>query len=370
MKPETVRLDREGSLTRYYFLDGLRGWAALIVMILHVFFGSLPFADFGFLRMDIWWSFNGNYMVGLFFVVSGFALSISYIRNGDRSLLVRMAAGRYFRLLIPIMATCILVSLFLNAGMFPAPADRTPTYAGHYGFAPTISHLVWFSFIGVFFDFSFAETYAGPLWTMSYELLASYALLFLLFVSPGRRWRVIAGVAISGYFLVTGSYYSLFFIGALAAEAYVVVNDRGLNNGRVVWMLGASLLVGGYVFTRFAPASTIVLLVSVSLWFCGTMLNPAMRAFMETPFSRFLGVISFPLYLIHEAMIVAVGMPVYVGADSAWGRALAGILAAAASLALAYAGTPVNKLAIVVSRRVGNAAALLLGQGGRRREPA
>jgi peptidoglycan/LPS O-acetylase OafA/YrhL len=38
---------------------------------------------------------------------------------------------------------------------------------------------------------------------------------------------------------------------------------------------------------------------------------------MSSRFSSFLGNVSFPLYLVHESMIVAVGGRIYVGASSA-----------------------------------------------------
>lgn len=349
------------SKMRFAFLDGLRGWAALIVMLLHVFFGSLPAGDVSALNMGLWWSFNGNYMVGLFFVVSGFALSIAYLINGDRIQLLRIAGGRYFRLLLPILATCLLVSLLLNLGAFPAPEDRTAAYRDHYGFDPTVGHLIWFSFFGVFFDFDFFNAYAGPLWTMSYELIGSYGILLLLAISPNRQWRTGLGIAAAGYLLANESYYSLFFIGVLAAELYAYLDRAGRMSRKTLLVTSLGLLAAGYVLPRLLPASSAALLVAVTLWFFGSMLNPAMRLFLESRFSRFLGFISFPLYLVHEAMIVAVGMPIYMAADTLWGRLLAGFLTAGAAILLALAFTPVNTAAMVLSRRVGNAFVRSLG---------
>src|SRR5262245_43932704 len=80
---------------RFGFLDGLRGWAAVIVLFHHVFVDGLPANDF--MADRLFWAriffMNGTFAVCLFFVISGFSLSISYLQTGDERGLARMAAG-------------------------------------------------------------------------------------------------------------------------------------------------------------------------------------------------------------------------------------------------------------------------------------
>jgi peptidoglycan/LPS O-acetylase OafA/YrhL len=94
-------------------------------------------------------------------------------------------------------------------------------------------------------------------------------------------------------------------------------------------------------------------MTGVTLWFLGTMLLPPMRSFMSSRFSLFLGKISFPLYLVHESMIVAVGGRIYVGASSAWTMLLADLATVATSLLLAMAFVQVDNLGKVLSRKTG-----------------
>ena len=82
---------------RLRFLDGLRGWAAVVVLLHHVFIDGLP-AN-GFMADRTLWAkvffVNGTLAVCVFFVISGFSLSIRYLDRGDGGTLARIAAGRY-----------------------------------------------------------------------------------------------------------------------------------------------------------------------------------------------------------------------------------------------------------------------------------
>ena len=89
---------------------------------------------------------NGTFAVCLFFVISGFSLSISYLQTGDERGLARMAAGRYVRLAIPIFAICSITYLLLGLNIIPPSAERphpldifgtfTPSVAGAVLFCP------------------------------------------------------------------------------------------------------------------------------------------------------------------------------------------------------------------------------------------
>jgi peptidoglycan/LPS O-acetylase OafA/YrhL len=61
-------------VNRIKFLDGLRGWAAVFVLLYHVFCESIPFdPDFGE-RLQSLIPFSGAIAIFIFFLVSGFSL--------------------------------------------------------------------------------------------------------------------------------------------------------------------------------------------------------------------------------------------------------------------------------------------------------
>jgi peptidoglycan/LPS O-acetylase OafA/YrhL len=107
-KSESKSASMGRGATRFRFLDGLRGWAAVVVLLHHLFVDGLPANSFMADRA-LWakvFFLNGTLAVGVFFVISGFSLSIRYLETGDGGALGRVAAGRYLRLALPIFAIC------------------------------------------------------------------------------------------------------------------------------------------------------------------------------------------------------------------------------------------------------------------------
>lgn len=108
---------------RYVFLDGLRGWASVAVMFYHLFIEVFPYSRPVARFLAHLLPFNGTVAVYSFFVISGFSLSISYIRKPDNLALARMGVSRYPRLAIPILAACTVVYLMMLVGAI-LPAAR------------------------------------------------------------------------------------------------------------------------------------------------------------------------------------------------------------------------------------------------------
>ena len=68
----------ESGPQRLRFLDGVRGWAAVVVLLYHIFIDGLPANSFMADRA-LWgkvFFLNGTLAVCVFFVVSGFSLSV------------------------------------------------------------------------------------------------------------------------------------------------------------------------------------------------------------------------------------------------------------------------------------------------------
>ena len=106
--------------SKFDFLDGLRGWAALIVFILHshIFLWICPTDNFMAKR----WFYgtparlceDGASAICLFFILSGFVLSYKFFMdpNNRYKYLVEAANWRYFRLVTPVFFS-VLFSFIL-----------------------------------------------------------------------------------------------------------------------------------------------------------------------------------------------------------------------------------------------------------------
>ncbi|MGA9323479.1 MAG: acyltransferase family protein, partial [Xanthobacteraceae bacterium] len=146
----------ERGATRLRVLDGLRGWAAVVVLLHHVFIDGLP-ANAFMADRALWakvFFLNGTLAVSVFFVISGFSLSIRYLETGNGGALGRIAAGRYLRLALPIFAICAITYVLLVLGLIPPAAQRPAPLDQFLAFTPTIERLMSFSLWNVFVAYS------------------------------------------------------------------------------------------------------------------------------------------------------------------------------------------------------------------------
>ena len=151
-------------MKRLHFVDGLRGWAAVAVLLCHLFIQLFPYSPQVAVLLAQLLPFSGAAAVYVFFVISGFVLSIRYVETKDSDGLARMAASRYLRLALPIFVGCSIVHFFLVSGIIPAADDRHAPWSYLLRFEPTTWHLLKFSFVDVFFNFSEQQAYILPLW--------------------------------------------------------------------------------------------------------------------------------------------------------------------------------------------------------------
>jgi len=284
---------------RLRFLDGLRGWAAIVVLFHHIFIDGLPANDIMADRA-LWakvFFLNGMLAVCVFFVVSGFSLSIRYLETGDDRALVRIAAGRYLRLALPILAVCAITYALLIVGIIPLAAQRPPPLDEFLAFRPTIDGLLKFSLFNVFVSYSGAESYDPPLWTMCYEFFGSFmvfAIIPLLRTSRFRRWLLVLTAAALA---AIQSYFALFFAGILIADL-VRQSDRRTSTN----LIGAGLCAAGVILLAAGWSGAGYIVVAACLTAGVAFCQPVRRLF-ENRLGDFLGWISFPLYLVQAAVI-------------------------------------------------------------------
>lgn len=346
---------------RLAFLDGTRGWAALVVVVYHIFCSGLALNPFFRDELSNWAPFNGNLAVAVFFALSGFALSLRFVTDGDRIALGRMAIGRYPRLAIPIAAACaiVLIGQYLNV-ILPVEARPQP-FRTMLTLGPDPIHFIRFVTFDVFFNYRAADTYIGPLWTMSYELAGSFIVVGLLMALGSWRFRPAAiGVAMA-ILIVSGHYYlSLFVAGMLLAELWTRTNGAG-NSPVALGLL--TIAVAAPVLTRSSIPGVAIGGAAV---LAAVLLSPHAQRVLSSPLSRWLGRISFPLYLVHGPVMWMVGLHI-VPQDESLLAILARLVLVALSLAAAAAFTPINDFAIAVSHRLGR---LILPPGGAILKPA
>ncbi|HEX2053186.1 MAG TPA: acyltransferase [Actinomycetota bacterium] len=370
---------------RYRSLDGVRGLAAFAVVVCHCFLTipalaqayvdpnvmdrTSPSGIAAFSPLHVAWA--GTEAVYLFFVLSGFVLTLPFARANPASW-----AGYYpkriLRLYLPVWAAFVLA--FAGLSLFPRefPAEASLWLHAHVPALPAraiVDDLL---------------LYRGPglsnsaLWSLRFEVL--FSLLLPVYVFAGRKLpklnvlkAVLLMAAVLGYSgtgLSARFFLPMFGFGCLMAiERERLANlgeaiDR-LRFGRAVWWavtLAALLLLNSYWTVRgmtsdpsalafWVPVSRGLIVAGACLAIFAAVAGPA--RWLETAPLQWLGTRSFSLYLVHEPIVVSAA--VALGGTPT----LPVILAVAVPISLAVAEVfyrvverPSQRLGRLVSQRV------------------
>jgi peptidoglycan/LPS O-acetylase OafA/YrhL len=334
----TISPKRDGSL------ETLRGVASVIVLVTHTviaFFPSLygTFGEsdpaFSLRRTPFFALLNGQAAVVFFFVLSGFVLTHRYFATHDSDIIWRGMIKRWPRLAAPTLIVVLVawVGFVFNVYWYREASAlfKTPwleSFGGGFPELAVVSNF-WFALAdGAILSFlRRGSQYNSNLWTMTYELSGSLMIFMFAIAAVKLRWlhvglRVLL-VAIA--FIVAGSIsplFSAFIFGAVLSWVYVVKPIQvtpliaciglliafylaGYSPGSrpYNWLtkIGAGIQYGQYVWI-FASAIAIV-----SVEGCHVLAKT-----LSGRLGRFLGTMSFPIYLAQIVVICSIGSYAYV----------------------------------------------------------
>ncbi len=326
--------------SKLIYLDGIRGFAAFCVFLHHFglafytayfnYFQSsahLPGAleiRYGHSLLSVFT--NGNYWVCVFFVLSGFVLSQKYFNTQSLEDLVSGAQRRFLRLYIPVAFTITLSFILICAHLL---YNKPVAVIAHseWWFGPFTSYP---DCLAQYRDSVLYKTMLGgdstfdtTLWTMAIEFFGSLLVFAYLALTHGTRNRVGALLIMLLYCYLTDSVFTAGFV--LGISLNYTRKNRHKQNKYLV-MFGAPLLMLFGLFLGAYPTSndrtgTIFEHMGHSLydytpWFhiigayvviLAFTLSLHMQRMVSTRVFRFLGFISFSLYLLHPLVMASVG---------------------------------------------------------------
>ncbi|KAL5034425.1 hypothetical protein BDEG_22378 [Batrachochytrium dendrobatidis JEL423] len=181
--------------------DGLRGMAALWVFFWHYLKDRSP-SLFGLL----FGYQNWNASVPIFFILSGRVLVVSALKSGSQRQLVSAIIRRPFRLLMPLIILMIIDNLVIH--------DRQPVNSLY----ELIVEPIWFMFGSA----NNLKTVTGDAWTLSYEYIFSNVIYYTAFVllqfqhNDHTRYLIL-GASFVWYYL-THSWGMHFIAGLILAD--------------------------------------------------------------------------------------------------------------------------------------------------------
>lgn len=345
------------------YLDGVRGVASLIVLILH--WSHIPYpavnAGWGYQGNTSFWLLpfvriihSGAAMVSVFFVISGFVLSHRYVQRMHRreynelfSSLTSITWRRAIRLFFPAFVSSLMAFVFACLGIIVVPhkVNGEPfehSFSAYLDFLDAESN-PW-DWTAEFFGF-----YNPQLWSIAVEFRGSM-IVFLLVLALART-RTGIRIAIETFLIIHSFGHkrwdvALFITGMAVAELQVIFRKpvsgtrMRLVNGLLVTALIMGLFLAGY--PRDGNIKTIGYMWSKNVWpysayrrrfwiAIGSILivgpmafMPSVQAIFLTRPIRYLGRISFALYLTHGLGNRTVGKWLlnacwdYIGKEGFW----------------------------------------------------
>ena len=303
---------------RIVFLDGLRGVAITLVVLYHGYArwpDLVPFGNrFGTFPLLL----HGDLGVQLFFIISGFVIFMTLECCAG---FLEFAGRRWLRL-FPAMLICTAVVWFA-ASLLPERPAGTPL-AGQ--LIPGLLFLdpAWLALVGLK-----SEPIEGAFWSLFVEakfyliagagyflwgqrktiliLLALYGVAALFgeenSLFPGmKRYAAIAELADFADFF-DGQFHGWFVAGALFYVHHSTGEMRALWGGVAVALVAA--LVTGLAQSGTEIFWTTLVAVSLVALFASALRSARLQGWLSHPVFQFLGFVSYPLYLIHENMMVA-----------------------------------------------------------------
>ncbi len=316
---------------RFYELDSLRGLAALTVVFYHFSLICSPGVRHLLLHTPLRLLVAGHQAVILFFLLSGFVLTLPYTRRSSLSY-APFLLKRVCRIYLPYLGALALAVLCDIAFRRPVIGDYWIRFTWS---EPVTAKLVFqhILFLGNY-DWSQFNT---AFWSLVYEMRISLVFPFIALAVLRLRttWSILAAIALSLIFLplaqffssvlhlgspdaafnsaITLHYAAFFILGSLLAKNLHKVNEwyRKLNT-----VTAALLALMAVLFYGFAHASSIIdrfkipadsLDGGVAAGAIGIMILAMnarpFHAFLTHRIIHHLGEISYSLYLVHGTVL-------------------------------------------------------------------
>lgn len=320
----------------YIELDSLRGLAALTVLIWHFLliyafiepntFGQQGFEiinNFKYSPLRIF--FAGHEAVILFFLLSGFVLSLPYYKDNFKLSSVWYKGyliKRFFRIYVPYIISTIIaitVVLLLSHSFINGASDFVNRiWAKEITFSMLLNHFI---LIGEFDT----KNINPVIWSLVHEMRISiifpFIMLLILKLSYRKSLLIALFFSLSSYILInvftqngtasiliTPHYISMFMVGALLAKNIERIVKFANKINPIAKLLLFAIAVCAYTYTWLFHDIRILhvgyinewaVVLGASIFIILAFSSRTMSAFLNMKPIHYLGKISYSLYLYH-----------------------------------------------------------------------
>ncbi len=294
------------SKNRISYLDSLRGLAAVSVVFSHfTLMYGLPANIAWISRTPLHILWDGALAVSLFFILSGFVLSLSYIDDAQKRKNFRFlsyACVRIFRI-VPLALIAVGCSIILQRTLFN-PISTIPSFEEW-------PKLFWIHP----FSFSTISEYMPQIWSLFVELPASVfvPLIAIALTKKVNPRAIFLGAYILILFLGLNKFVFDFILGILIANGRRDIHriwKQTTSYKKAVFFIAGAII---YTSQYFLPVSFIHYLNIFAIDMLGygaavlliiTLESAFIQKILNIKFFVFLGEISYGIYLFHFALLM------------------------------------------------------------------
>jgi len=355
---------------RFMELEGVRGLAAIAVVLHHFFLAFYPFLLTGHGNLQhmryednirgtpFALLYAGTFAVAIFFVLSGFVLSIGYFQKKDESIVKRLASRRYLRLMLPALASTLLCFLLIKFGASSniektAGLTGSDWLGGTWNGGASLFDAIYSGSIGIFLQSG--SFYNNVLWTMMIEFFGSFLVFTFLIVAAKSRYRPIVYALLAIFTFNT--WFLPFVIGVLIADLYA---NKWLQRLKRKSILGLTFLLGAVILGSYPHGASkgglyelltlhigkyelnnemLFLTIGAAMLILAVLLNERLKTFMSSGSISNLGKYTFSLYLVHLSVIYTVSTTVFISLYEVLGYNLAALVALLVSIPVVWSLT-------------------------------
>ena len=346
-------------------LDGLRGWAALGVLLFHLtweLFGALypvyrsPLALLA--------TGGGGLAVCTFFVTSGYLLTIRRWHIADDKLLIVQLLKRYVRLTVPIIASVLIFWAVLATNLdYSVPASRIverSTWLRPFGRAEpdllaALTFALWRNYI-----IDRAQNYGPFLWTMAIQLWGSLVIMPIAYGAKLLREPYSPLLFAIVVLLHLFPYLACIPLGAMLAllqrDGVLFRKPPSGIEGIAATIVFLAAIVASSLIEEWPGSMLIQSLMSV-IFVGAAIRSKPLEGFLTNRVSVFIGKISFPIYLVQCALLISLTSWLIIAVDAAgalteWTALGIVAVSVVATLIASWAFLPVENLAVWLVRKL------------------
>lgn len=297
------------------YINGLKGFACIMVMAGH-YIGLYGYAEkfpagnaltelLGrLLDSDLNFIINESFWVVLFFVVSGYLVSMSNIRSIKP--LVRKSIMRFLRLGLPVLfAYAIIFLIYKTIGFhnsetleFFENSFIQKSYTGEYTFWDVIKSPFDVLIMG-------KTSLNSPFWVLREMLITSVIIYFLTWLKNRIKNENIFVIILSAVFTASMILSNVVFAGIFGMLVYLLENDKdkAIRSNKI--FISVSIVFCALLY--IIPRSRITCIFFGALILLIPRL-PLVNTVFSSGFSQFINKISFGIYSFHWPVFCSLGM--------------------------------------------------------------